>query len=268
MKYTLGISPCPNDTFIFDALIHHKIDTQQLSFEVVLADVEQLNTWALAGKLDITKLSYGVYPLVQHQYTLLQSGSALGRGVGPLLVCSPQSLEKWQHDSSACVVAIPGVHTTAHRLFSLFYPQVTQKQFLVFSDIEQAVLSGQVDAGVIIHEGRFTYADRGLIKLADLGDVWETTYNIPIPLGGIVCKQTMPQPHIVLIEELIRQSVQYAWQQYPQLSLFVQQHAQEMSEEVMRNHILLYVNEYTNHLTAEGLQAINQLSQQTSIIHQ
>ncbi len=186
MKLTLGYSPCPNDTFIFDALVNKKIDTGNLEFDVVLEDVQTLNEWALQQKLDITKISYGVLPLILNEYVLLESGGALGKGVGPLLISKSQINTI---DLSNKSVAIPGENTTAHMLFSLAFPSAKNKVFKLFNQIEDAVLNGEVDAGVIIHENRFTYQQRGLHKLIDLGDYWESTMQLPIPLGGIVAKR-------------------------------------------------------------------------------
>ncbi|ULQ53005.1 1,4-dihydroxy-6-naphthoate synthase [Flavihumibacter fluvii] len=256
MMISLGFSPCPNDTFIFDALVNGKIDTGDLQFNVQMEDVQTLNEWAIAGKLDCTKISYGVYPLVQDQYQLLEAGGALGSGVGPLLIAKKTiALE----DIPALRIAIPGKNTTAHLLFSLAFPNASQKKFLVFHDIEQAVLDGRVDAGVIIHENRFTYADKGLHKLIDLGEYWESKLNCPIPLGGIVAKKTFSQETLQKIDTLISASIRHSWSQYPALSSFIREHSQEMSEEVMRQHINLYVNEYSMSLGVKGHAAVNQL---------
>jgi 1,4-dihydroxy-6-naphthoate synthase len=174
MKLSLGFSPCPNDTFIFDALVNKKIDTVGFEFDVVLEDVQTLNEWALNQKLDVTKISYGVLPLVLNEYILLESGGALGKGVGPLLIArSPVNIDELNHKP----IAIPGKHTTAHMLFSLAFPDAKGKVFKVFNEIEDAVLNGEVDAGVIIHENRFTYQQRGLHKLVDLGDYWEKKHD-------------------------------------------------------------------------------------------
>src|SRR5882724_366987 len=186
MKLTLAFSPCPNDTFIFDAMVNGKIDTGGLQFEVLLEDVQTLNEWAMAGKTDITKISYGVLPLVLPNYLVLNAGGALGKGVGPLLIAK-HAISDLQAVNNM-TIAIPGQNTTAHMLFSLAFPKCRQKKFMVFSDIEEAVLSGQVDAGVIIHENRFTYQQKGLVKLIDLGEFWEERTGNPIPLGGIVMK--------------------------------------------------------------------------------
>ncbi|MFC4232442.1 1,4-dihydroxy-6-naphthoate synthase [Parasediminibacterium paludis] len=269
MKLTLGFSPCPNDTFIFDALVNGKIDTDGLSFDVQLEDVQTLNEWAKAGKLDISKISYGVLPLVLDNYVTLNSGGALGKGVGPLLIANSEfDIADLPHKT----IAVPGINTTAHMLFSLAFPNAKNKQFLVFHEIEDAVLSGKVDAGVIIHENRFTYQDKGLIKLMDLGEYWEQQLQVPIPLGGIIAKRGLANDVIKKIDDLIKQSVEYAFVNYPELTDYTRQHSQEMSESVMRQHIDLYVNNYSINLGDEGKKAVTtmldvyqQLHPETSI---
>jgi 1,4-dihydroxy-6-naphthoate synthase len=258
MKLSLGFSPCPNDTFIFDALVNKKIDTEGLDFEVFLEDVQTLNEWAIAGKLDISKISYGVLPQLLENYCVLSSGGALGKGAGPLLISKKQSSpEKSEIEKKS--VAVPGKNTTANLLFSLAYPDVTNKKFMIFSEIENAVLKGEVDYGVIIHENRFTYQAKGLYKVIDLGDYWELQTGLPIPLGGIVAKKSINKNTRSKINRLIRQSVEYAFKHYPAITGYVQQHAQEMSEAVMRQHIDLYVNDFSIDLGEEGRNAINKL---------
>ncbi len=264
MRFTLGFSPCPNDTFIFDALVNKKIDTEGLDFEVFLEDVQTLNQWAMQGKLDISKISYGVLPLVLHQYRLLEAGGALGKGVGPLLISrSPRPLTAINSSS----IAIPGQQTTAHLLFSLAFPEASQKEFMIFSEIEDAVLSGKVDCGVIIHENRFTYQQKGLTKLMDLGEFWEKETGAPIPLGGIVFREDLDQALSKKVNALIRKSLEYAFSNYPTLSDYVKTHAQEMDESVMRQHIDLYVNNYSLSLGKEGEKAIQTLLSTYSKIH-
>jgi 1,4-dihydroxy-6-naphthoate synthase len=257
MKLQLGFSPCPNDTFIFDALVHGKVDTRGLQFDYVLEDVETLNQWALEGRLDITKLSYGVLLGVSARYALLHSGSALGNGVGPLLIAaSPldiQNINNWK-------IAIPGRHTTANMLLSLAFPQATNKTEVLFSEIEPRVKDGEFDAGLVIHESRFTYADRGLHKLMDMGDWWEGTTGAAIPLGGIVARRSLDKDVIATLDAVLKDSVAYAWKNYPHLSPFVTDNAQEMSEDVMRKHIELYVNDYTTDLGTQGGKAIQELT--------
>lgn len=256
MTLTLGFSPCPNDTFIFDALVNNKIDTDGLTFEVVLEDVETLNEWALAGKLDATKLSYGVLPLVLKNYIVLNSGSALGKGVGPILIKKSKVKNK---NVEAHVVAIPGEHTTAHLLFSLAYPDAKNKIFLRYDEIENFVLQDK-GLGVIIHENRFTYADKGLHKITDLGDYWEKETNNSIPLGGIVIKRTIDTKMARQVEGLIKKSIEYAYEHhYDVLCDFVKIHSQEMSEAVMRKHINLYVNDHSLDLGTAGKNAVMKL---------
>lgn len=267
MKLTLGFSPCPNDTFIFDAMVNGKIDTRGIEFEYVLEDVETLNKWAFDEKLDITKLSYNTFLHTVDKYALLHSGSALGKGVGPLLIAK-QPIELTQLKD--CTIAIPGVNTTANLLLSLAHPEAINKTTYVFNQIEDAVLNGDVDAGLIIHENRFTYAAKGLHKLIDLGDWWEQTVQAAIPLGGIVARRSFDKTLIATIDSIIKESVTYSWKQYPQLSDFITCHAQEMEERVMRQHIDLYVNEYTTDLGETGTKAIATLfskAQQAGIIN-
>jgi 1,4-dihydroxy-6-naphthoate synthase len=253
----LGFSPCPNDTFIFDALVNHKIDTKGYEFNLHLEDVQTLNEWALQGKLPYSKISYGVWPNVKKQYQLLESGGALGKGVGPLLIYKGA-----KPNASTMRVAIPGMNTTAHLLFSLAFPEVTNKVFLVFNEIEDAVLNGKVDAGVIIHENRFTYADRGLSMWMDLGNYFETSFNAPIPLGGIIAKNDRPIEEVHLMDQLIQESVEYAFKNsYAQLPEFVKCHSQEMSEQVMRQHIDLYVNDFSIQMGDTGKNAIAKLEE-------
>ena len=256
MKLTLGFSPCPNDTFIFDALVNHKMDTGGLSFEVILEDVETLNQWALQGKLDITKLSFPAFFKSAPQYVLLDSGSALGKGVGPLLV---SSADKTNPDVSKSRIAIPGINTTANLLLSYAYPEARNKTAFIFSDIEEAVVSGETDLGLIIHENRFTYQEKGLKKVMDLGEYWENKMNVPIPLGGIAAKRTLGTPLAKQVSKLIAESLAYAFAQYPEVTGYVKDHSQTMSEQVMRQHIDLYVNNYSLQLGDDGKKAILEL---------
>ncbi len=255
MKLTLGFSPCPNDTFIFDALVNHKIDTGGLEFEVILEDVQTLNLWAIDGKLDISKISYGVLPLLLEHYRVLNAGGALGMGVGPLLITNKKEISG-QSDIAQYSIAIPGVNTTAHLLFSLAYPKATNKKFMIFSSIEEAVLSGTADCGVIIHENRFTYQQKGLKKITDLGFYWENQTNTPIPLGGIVIRNEMELSLQQKVDRLIRQSIEFAFAHYPLITDYVKQHSQEMAESVMKQHIDLYVNKFSIDLGAEGKKAV------------
>ena len=255
MAFTLGFSPCPNDTFIFDALVNHKIDTEGIEVNAVLEDVETLNRWALAGKLDITKLSFPAFFQSLNEYTLLDSGSALGKGVGPLLITKNKN-QLTESEVNHATVALPGKNTTANLLFSFAYPQAVKKQFIIFSGIEDAVLSSKTDLGVIIHENRFTYQQKGLNKVIDLGEYWETKMNAPIPLGGIAIKRTIEPAQAKRINKLIRKSLDYAFAHYPFITDYVKEHSQEMSEDVMRKHIELYVNNYSLQLGNDGRKAI------------
>ena len=252
MKLTLGFSPCPNDTFIFDAWVNNKIDNEGIDVEVVLEDVQTLNQWAIEGKLDITKLSYGVLPMVLDKYLVLNSGSALGTGVGPLLITNFKTGITNVED---CLIAIPGENTTAHLLFSMAYPNAGNKVFLRYDEIENFVLNGK-GMGVIIHENRFTYAAKGLIKIIDLGDFWEAKTGNSIPLGGIVIKKEIVSVIQHKVDNLIKKSIEYSFSKYPELDNYVRFHSQEMNEEVMRKHIDLYVNEYSLALGHLGKQAI------------
>ncbi len=256
MKLSLGFSPCPNDTFIFDALIHQKIDTEGLEFDILMADVEQLNQKAFSGDLDITKLSYHAFAYVLDQYTLLQSGSALGNNCGPLLIAKKPLSDA---ETKTAKIAIPGKYTTANFLLSLAFPDNINKTELLFSKIENAVLNEEVDAGLIIHENRFTYESKGLVKIMDLGEFWESTTQLPIPLGGIVVKRTLPVSTQQKIDRILKRSVQYALKNPAQTVEFVRQFAQEMDEKVMFQHINLYVNDFTVNLGKKGKSAIQKL---------
>ena len=263
MHIKLAFSPCPNDTFIFDALVNQYIDTEGFEFTVTLKDVEALNNDALEGVADVSKVSYGVLPLLLDSYKVLNSGSALGKSVGPLLIRPAQALEQ---DVAHYPVAIPGLHTTAHLLFSLAYPGTTKKLFLRYDEIEQFVLN-QHGLGVIIHENRFTYEEKGLVKISDLGDYWERSTGHPIPLGGIVVRKDISTDIQVRVDRLIRKSIEFAYARYPELSEYIRCHAQEMSDEVMRKHINLYVNKYSLALGEEGKLAIEKLMQVYSAVH-
>ena len=255
MKLTLAFSPCPNDTFIFDALVNKKIDTKGFEFDVVLADVETLNQHAIEYRFDITKISYGVFHKLMKDYVILNSGSALGSGVGPLLI-SKNNQDSNEIQSQQ--IAIPGENTTANFLFSTAYPNAQNKIYLRYDEIEEFVLNNK-GLGVIIHENRFTYADKGLHKIIDLGDFWETQTQSPIPLGGIVIKRNIDKGIQNQIDLLIKQSIEFAFSNYPMLADYVIKHAQEMSEDVMRNHINLYVNEFSVSLGDKGRRAIEKM---------
>lgn len=257
MTLTLGFSPCPNDTFIFDALVNQKIDTGGLTFDVVMEDVETLNLWALGGKLDITKLSFPAFFQSLDHYLLLQSGSALGKGVGPLLVSATELTGEANVDTKK--IAIPGVHTTANLLLSYAYPHARFKTPVIFSAIEDMVLSGRADLGVIIHENRFTYRQKGLFRVSDLGEYWERQTGQRIPLGGIAARRKLDAGTVKKVDHLIRQSLEYAFANYPLVPDFVQEYAQAMDQSVMRQHIQLYVNDYSLELGDGGRLAIESL---------
>jgi len=264
---TLAFSPCPNDCYIFDALIHNKIDTEGLNFKVELHDVETLNKKALNGELDITKLSFHAYGHVLNYYILLRAGSALGFNCGPLLITRHTELSRSANgDASTALsmtddmkIAIPGKLTTANFLLSLAYPNLKNKIEYVCSDIENAILSGEVDAGLIIHENRFTYEEKGLKKIIDLGEYWESLIHAPIPLGGIVIKRSFDTEVQQKVNRLIKKSVEFAFANPQSCMPYVKAHAQAMSEEVMQKHINLYVNDFSIDLGETGTNAVKLL---------
>ncbi len=256
MKLTLGFSPCPNDTFIFDAMVHGKVDTEGLEFSYCLADIEELNRRAFTGKPDITKISSFAYAFAATDYMILDSGSALGFGNGPLLV----SRDKIDTGSLANArIAIPGKYTTANMLFSIAWPEAANKTEYLFSEIENVVLSGEADAGLIIHESRFTYQKKGLRKLADLGEFWEGMTGLPVPLGMIVINRRIPDETALAVSRIIQRSVEFAFEDPATSRDFVSENAREMEGEVMRKHIELYVNKFTINLGHEGRKAIAEL---------
>ena len=255
MKLTLGISPCPNDTFIFDAMLNGLVDNEGLSFDFILEDVETLNKMAINGTLDVSKISYGSIPKLLPHYKVLDAGGALGKGVGPLFI-SKKTIDISTEKLEDLTVVLPGMNTTAHLLFSLVFPSIKKKIFLPFHEIEDAVTNGVADTGVIIHENRFTYEQKNLIKLADLGDEWESLTGLPIPLGGIVAKRTFNDILLKKINRVIRRSIEYAFAKKDKLSDFIKNNAQEMDEEVMRKHIDLYVNEFSLDLGKAGREAV------------
>ena len=304
MKLSLGFSPCPNDTFIFDAMIHQKIDTEGLSFDVVFDDVETLNQKAFRAELDITKLSYHAYAYLTEQYVLLHAGSALGFGVGPLLICNnedyisadlvadlkpptsdfqpptsdlrpltsdlrPQTSDLRPPTSdlrpltsflgpptSNLRIGIPGKYTTANFLLSLALPEAKNKIEMKFFEIESALLNHQIDLGVIIHENRFTYQEKGLKKIIDLGEFWENLTQGPIPLGGIMVKRELPEYIKQKVNRIIKRSVHYAFD-HPESGMdFICSLSQEMSKEVINKHIELYVNKFSIDLGEVGRKAV------------
>ncbi|EDM34129.1 hypothetical protein PBAL39_24430 [Pedobacter sp. BAL39] len=270
MTLTLGFSPCPNDTFIFDALIHHKIDTEGLEFEVFFDDVETLNQKAIRAELDISKLSFHAFAHVYDQYELLDAGSALGFGVGPMLISKNEYLANHPDNLNKNLrVGIPGKYTTANFLLGIAFPHLVEKQEMVFSEIEQSLLDEKIDLGLIIHENRFTYMDKGLHKVMDLGSYWEQQTGCAIPLGGIVINRKLDRKLKEKVNRILRKSVEYAFANPKSGIEFIRHHAQEMSEEVMYKHIELYVNKYSIDLGPEGRKAIDvmfDLAQQNGLI--
>jgi 1,4-dihydroxy-6-naphthoate synthase len=280
LKLSLGFSPCPNDTFIFDALVNNKIDTEGIEFDVVLEDVETLNELALQRKLDITKLSFPAFFKSIEKYILLNTGGALGKGVGPLLISKSEvesrksAVGSWKSEVDKSTVALPGINTTANLLFSFAYPKANKKVFMRFDQIENFLLTesskvpqlksggdleGAEVLGVIIHENRFTYQQKGLHKVTDLGKYWETQMQVPVPLGGIAVKRSIDRLLSLKVEKLIRNSLEYAFSNYPLITDYVKHHSQEMSEDVMRQHIDLYVNNFSLDLGDDGKKAISVL---------
>lgn len=258
MKFTLGFSPCPNDTFIFDALVNKKIDPGEMTFETVIEDVETLNQFALQEKLDITKLSFPAFFQSLDKYILLNSGSALGKGVGPILISRSQ-IQNSKLKIDDLNIAIPGINTTANMLLSFAFPNAIKKTPMIFSEIEDAVLTGKTDLGVIIHENRFTFQQKGLHKILDLGEYWEEKIKLPIPLGGIAINRKFDALTGKKIDSLIKKSLEYSFSNYPLITDYVKHYSQTMSENVMRQHIDLYVNNFSLELGAEGKSAIKKM---------
>ena len=258
MKLSLGASPCPNDCFMIDAIVHRRIDLEGLEFDLQLADVEALNQAAFAGQLDVTKLSYHAFAFCADRFVALNAGSALGRNCGPLLI-SKRQIAPDEVAGGSLKIAIPGKYTTANFLLGFAFPAAADRSEMVFSEIEGAVLSGEADAGVIIHENRFTYGAKGLQKIIDLGEHWEQQTGFPIPLGGIVASRALPADVIARVDRVFRRSVEFAFAN-PDASLpFVREHAQEMSEDVIYQHIRLYVNVYSIDLGIDGRRAVTLL---------
>lgn len=256
MKLSLGFSTCPNDTFIFDAMVHNKIDTEGLSFDLLLADVEELNKKAFSNKIDITKISFHAYAKISDNYKILNSGSALGNNNGPLLISKRKI---YLDEINDLHIAIPGVNTTANLLLNIAFPDIKKKTEYIFSDIEESILSNEVDAGLIIHETRFTYQKKGLLKILDLGEYWEKTVNLPIPLGGIIISNKLSEDIHKKVDRVLKKSIEFAFNNPNESYKFVKQYAQEMDIEVMKKHINLYVNDYTKDLGDFGKKAISEL---------
>jgi 1,4-dihydroxy-6-naphthoate synthase len=256
MELSLGYSTCPNDTFIFYALACGQIKLPGLSFSSYLTDVEELNKAASSEKYDIVKLSYHAYSKLWEKYQILSAGSALGRGNGPLLVAKT----KMPSGKLACsTVAIPGENTTAALLLKIAYPQILKTKTMLFSDIENAVIAGDVEAGLLIHENRFTYSSKGLIKIADLGEFWEKEENMPIPLGCIAIKRSLPYEIKQTVQQALRSSVEFALENNQKPLHYMRRYAQEMDDKIMTDHVGLYVNSYTRDIGNEGKEAIERL---------
>ena len=253
MKLNLCFSTCPNDTFIFDAIVHHKIDTEGFTFDVYMADVEESNKLAFSAQSDITKLSFNAYSQVSDHYAILNSGSALGKKNGPLLVSKTKVYCDEVDDLN---IAIPGKNTTAAALLQILFPQAKMLKEYLFSDIESAVLDGEVDAGVLIHEGRFTYKNKGLQLIADLGELWENNTHQPVPLGCIAIKRSLEHEIQQKFDRILRKSVEFALKNPNESLSFVRKYAKEMNEETMQKHIRLFVNDFTVNLGAQGKTAI------------
>lgn len=255
MKFKLSISPCPNDTFMFDAIINKKIDTQGFEFEVYFHDIEELNEQAEHTIYDITKLSCFSYFNVMDKYVMLNSGSALGFGVGPLLI-SNNDLDLSQDKIASYKVLLPGINTTANFLFTYAYPNIKNKFFSRFDLIENAILSQKFELGVIIHEGRFTYIKKGLKKICDLGTLWHDETNMPVPLGCIAIKRSIDKQKAILISDLIARSIEYAFKNPDDSLDFIRKHAQELDYDTIKNHINLYVNKFSVDLSNQGKEAL------------
>lgn len=253
MPLTFSFSPCPNDTFMFEPIVSKRIDLLGLEFEVSLHDVEHLNKTAINHLPDITKISFNAYTKVYDRYQLLNSGSALGNNCGPLLISkNPYSSD----DVKNLVIGVPGFNTTAFLLLKYAFPQATKFKEYVFSDIENAILDDEVDAGLIIHENRFTYQDKGLFKILDLGEHWEFTTGSPIPLGGIAIKRSIAKDIKEKVNAVLFESIKYAFD-HPQSGInYIARHAQEMNEDVMKAHIDLYVNQFSQDIGDTGKKAV------------
>lgn len=262
MQLSLGFSPCPNDTFMFNALVNNKIGRGELNFDLHIKDVEELNELCLARALDVSKISYHAYTKVYQDYQLLQAGSALGRGVGPLLI-SKRDLSG--QEIGDLTIAVPGKNTTAAFLLASAYGKIKHVQYVLFSDIEEMVLKGEVDAGVIIHENRFTYQKRGLRLIEDLGSYWESKTGLPIPLGGIVVRRDLPLSIKEQLNLLMRKSVEHAFQDPIDAHPYVLKYSQELAEEIVEKHIETYVNSYSLHIGKEGKKAVNRMFSELGI---
>lgn len=257
MRLKLNISPCPNDTFMFDAIVNRRIDCRGVDFDVRFADIEELNHLVCDGDVDVSKISYATIPRIAHSYKVLDSGSAMGRGNGPTLVSNCNIYHNLMNNNPK--IAIPGESTTANLLLKRLYPNILSKTAMLFSEIGDAVSSGEYDAGVLIHEGRFTYQERGLQLVADLGLEWERRENTVLPLGAIVAKSSLGAETQRLISDIIRESVEFAMANPKVSREFIKEHAQEMEDSVIESHIELFVNSFSLSLGDEGRRAVTTL---------
>ena len=253
----LGISTCPNDTFAFHAMMHKKIDWRGLDFQIELLDIQQLNSRAFGGDLDIAKVSFHAALLLADRVLVLPSGSALGFGVGPLLLSAKNNDRPV---TSAQVTLCPGEHTTATLLFRLFYPRTSRLEQVVFSEITPRLKSQHADFGVCIHEGRFTWQNEGLFLVEDLGARWEAETNGPLPLGGIVGSLSLGLDTLRVVQAVIQDSLSYAMTHRDETLPTMRHYAQEFDDAVLMQHVDLYVNDWTVHLGAVGQSALNELS--------
>lgn len=254
---SLGISPCPNDTFIFDAWVNGKLDEEAPQVRCCLEDISTLNKIALEEELDVVKVSFYAYGMLRGRYALLNAGGALGRGCGPLIVTGSKHVSQQTLADPDTTVAVPGRWTTANLLLCLYQPGIQNRVFMRFEQIMPAVASGEVDAGVIIHEGRFTFEQHGLVMVEDLGAWWENTTGYPIPLGGIIARISLGSEKISVIESTIRKSLNIALSDPGSPIEFMKKHAGEMDEKVMQKHVDLYVNNFSIDYGKEGMEAIN-----------
>ena len=249
----LTISPCPNDTFMFDAIVNRRIDLEGLEFDVEYYDIEELNRVAIGSLSDISKISCAILPKIDSHYLLCDSGAALGRGNGPLLVRPEGSAGTLRS------VAVPGLNTTAAALLRRFYPDVEIVTPILFSDIAEAVERGDFDAGILIHEGRFVYQQRNLELVADLGALWENSTSLPLPLGGIVIRKSLPSDVVERFEKVLKRSVEYAFANPMTSRNYIKEHAQELDDTVIESHISLFVNEFSLSLGDVGRRAVLEL---------
>ncbi|MEO0583806.1 MAG: 1,4-dihydroxy-6-naphthoate synthase [Bacteroidota bacterium] len=257
---TVAFSTCPNDTFMFQAMVKGQVNTEGFSFQPILKDIFHLNQMAQQEGADIIKVSYNTFGKLTDSYALLDSGSALGHNCGPLLISkNPFTVEELIKQDLP--VAIPGKNTTANLLLGYYAPEITNKREYLFHEIMPAILREEVAAGVIIHENRFTYQQEGLKLIQDLGEYWESKTNLPIPLGAILAKKSLGKQTIDALSEILRFSIQFAFDHPDQVMDYVASYAQEMDEQVMRSHIDLYVNEYSLSLGKKGKEAVRALLQ-------